>query len=92
MKLEYNELINSSLVGFEFIIREQKMTNTSRISWESEYYIVTEDNGENCKVKNIETGTITEAPKTRIARYIDENPAMIWSEELNTYVNKISKI
>jgi hypothetical protein len=93
MLLQFNELMSTNLKGFKFNLPYEGMTMTSRSAWIDDYYIVLEDDGENCVVANLDKRTDTNKwSKKYTASKIAYGTLCVWNEETQSYDNAIEKL
>ena len=94
MTLRFEELMIVDLKGFKYNDPYQGMTMTSRNAWVDDYYIVLEDNGENCVVVNLNNrdGYKKTYSKRYVASKISSGPLVKWDEESKSHINDIEKI
>ncbi len=92
MLLEFNELMNVNLKGFKFNDPYQGMTMTSRNAWIDDYYVILEDDGENCIIASLDNRTYTKTwSKKYTASKIAYGTLCEWNEETKSYDNAIEK-
>jgi hypothetical protein len=92
MLLNVEELMKVNLKGFKFNDPYQGMTMTSRSAWIDDYYIVLEDDGENCIIASLDKRTYTKkCSKKYTASKIAYGTLCVWNEETKSHDNDIEK-
>lgn len=90
MTLKQDELLKRNLTGFKFGIGEHRMTMTSRWAYETDYYVVLQDNGEDCIVADLGNHKRTRTwDRRKVAKLIENIPLLRWDEQLKANVNDI---
>jgi hypothetical protein len=90
MTLKQDELLKRNLTGFKFAIGEHRMTMTSRSAYETDPYVVLQDDGENCIVADLGNHTRTRTwDRRKVAKCIETIPLLRWDAQLKANVNDI---
>lgn len=93
MTLSYDQLMKISLKGYKFSVMSQGMTRTSRNATVTDFYVITEDDGENCTIANLDRMSSTERwSKQRAAINVARSPLLRWNDELKTNANDIMEL
>lgn len=90
MTLKQDELLKRNLTGFKFAIGEHRMTRTSAWAYETDPYVVIQDNGEDCIVADLGNHTRTRTwDRRKVAKCIETGPLLRWDTDAGGYVNDI---
>lgn len=90
MTLKQDELLKRNLTGFKFSIGEHRMTRTSAWTYETDPYVVIQDNGEDCIVADLGNHTRTRTwDRRKVAKCIETGPLLRWDTNTRGCVNDI---
>lgn len=92
MILTKKQLIETNLKGYKYFEMYEGYTRTGWGTIE-DYFIVLEDDGENCVVADLkERDRTKKLSKTIVSAKIAKMPLLEWSEEKSMTINAIEKI
>lgn len=90
MTLKQDELLKRNLTGFMFAIGEHRMTRTSAWAYETDHFVVLQDDGEDCIVADLGDHKRTRKwDRRKVAKLIEDIPLLRWDEQLKAHINAI---